>query len=1289
MKFFNRTKGAVSIFLVIILVPVMTISALYVDVSKIALAKSVAAAAGDLTLNTALTDYDTKLKELYGLFATAQDTDDLYEKLEDYYRSCITSAGVSDEDADSYVTQIMAQLGMAAAGDETADILNMELVDFNVSKNTSATLANPTVLKKQIVDFMKYRAPINTGLSFLNSLQSFSTLSKQTDLVDKRTKYYEEEKTVMEILQNAWNEILAYNASAFITDENYFANMKTALDGYEAAYKTQINQKTIMDLYDTQGYVDYDCKVWKEPYCKERNAAGDEIDLPEGVWRFRYAQTATNRLYDYTEYYPKSVGGYDKDNLPTAEEINTLINAFYTNLQKMDSEKADLETNVPAGTYELQYLVQKSRTGALPRYTSAAQNVYSTYQKLKNAMIWVDGYDLDGVEVKDGNGNKITAQSIKDTWVSTADGSQKVSDAFLDIETKYDNAMTAAQRLTDLFSGYAETVRTSGITSTDAVNGLAADISATMQGYVSTLETAAGHLETASEKIKSAELSVKSGGLSQAKSAWKTAAENTEIKNTSMAKQDKAEINQLGSYLNVEEMDKFTARLDQVALHLRQTSAQIKNYQFDNVYIGDITGYDSIYTVIGSKAGSSNLHSVPLDTEQLRTWADSQFQWESGNVSVDWIHQSGTQVKLHGETDKLNFYSYLYTHFNSGAVLAATADNKKAADDGNGKQLYQNIKDTSNAAAVGKAQEKNENIGTDNEISAKTIPVLPSVNKGDNKETPSTEITKKDSSDISVSDTSAGLNTMFGSLAQELINMGTSLRDNLYVSDYIIGMFSYDTIENEYIKKEAEKTGKTESDIKVDIQSMTGEAINAANNYAYGREVEYIIFGGTNASNLTKTYGSIFGIRLGFNLIYAFMDSSIRDSAFAIATPISAATLGIIPVPLIQAAIIIGVACCESAIDLAELKAGERVPLFKTQDTWHCSVKGLMKEAKGIAKETMKYAAEQVADAASEELTKLLDMTDEELTQFISTGTEQLEKYVGDSYDALITRHANTVIQKLTTLTANALEEQKMNTQINVDEYIKNGLNQWLAEEGAVSDKEKDLSYQIKEAAVHLIVNHTDTYLTPFINALKDSAADTAGSMISEILGMPDVIDENGNVVTDIGGNIMGAITSIRGEIIKQIENTGTSINTYKTKMLEKVKESAQNGVDSLKNTLNEQIDGVFGAGGSMGDKDNTGVASFVSFRYSDYLRLFLMIGLYTNESAVLLRTADVIQVNMQQVTGNDQYELSKSSVYVNLSATIMVKPTLLALPLFSDVENNPVEDTNWYTIEYSDIKGY
>ena len=61
----------------------------------------------------------------------------------------------------------------------------------------------------------------------------------------------------------------------------------------------------------------------------------------------------------------------------------------------------------------------------------------------------------------------------------------------------------------------------------------------------------------------------------------------------------------------------------------------------------------------------------------------------------------------------------------------------------------------------------------------------------------------------------------------------------------------------------------------------------------------------------------------------------------------------------------------------------------------------------------------------------------------------------------------------------------------------------------------------------------------------------------------------------------------------------------------------------------------------------------------------------------------------MRQDTERKDFKLSDSAVYVDLYAKVQVKPTLLALPLFADVEGNPSDNVNWYTVEYKSTKGY
>ena len=89
MNFFIKTKGSVSIFLIIILVPMIAITTIFIDASRIKLAQGLADSAADLTINTVLTQYDTDLSDYYGLMASCQSMDDFYTVAEGYFRDVV------------------------------------------------------------------------------------------------------------------------------------------------------------------------------------------------------------------------------------------------------------------------------------------------------------------------------------------------------------------------------------------------------------------------------------------------------------------------------------------------------------------------------------------------------------------------------------------------------------------------------------------------------------------------------------------------------------------------------------------------------------------------------------------------------------------------------------------------------------------------------------------------------------------------------------------------------------------------------------------------------------------------------------------------------------------------------------------------------------------------------------------------------------------------------------------------------------------------------------------------
>ena len=513
--------------------------------------------------------------------------------------------------------------------------------------------------------------------------------------------------------------------------------------------------------------------------------------------------------------------------------------------------------------------------------------------------------------------------------------------------------------------------------------------------------------------------------------------------------------------------------------------------------------------------------------------------------------------------------------------------------------------------------------------------------------------------------------------------MGEDLRNKLFFADYVMSMFSYDTIENEY------KVEKNVTEVKAgDILSLTKCDISPANNYAYGAEVEYIIYGGGNTGNITKAYGSIYAIRFGFNLIYAFATSEIRDGALAMATPISAATLGVIPVPLIQAVIIIALACCESGIDLVELQGGNAVPLYKSAKTWHCSITGLLNTARGLAVEhIVKPGLNGLVDEGVNLLNNMLDMTDEELNKVIDGEADKVASAVGAAYDQIITENANLAIQELTTLINTAVENTRIlnpgetyeSKKADMKNWVKTEIKKWGAQQTG-----SDLPAIVKREAATLIANNSGTYIDGLFDVMESSVAEsTVGTVIGDVSTS---ISQTGNL-SNVGGEIMKKITGIRESIKAQIINGSDKVKNIKSQAINKVSDAMGQGADKLKDTLGSELDKLCGSDAS-GDKA-TGVASLCSFTYSDYLRLFLIIGLYTSEKNVILRTADVIQVNTAKVTSKDTFSLAKSATYVQIDAEILVKPTFLAMPLFAGVQNNPKDNTAWYKVTYSGIAGY
>lgn len=1186
MKLFYRSNGAVTIFLIIILVPMLALTSLFVDTSKIKLARGVAESAGELTLNTALTEYDILLKDMYGLMATSQNTEEFYELLEDYYKTCITSSGVSEDKAAGIVDQYMDLLHKVEEDGEVSDVLNMELVNFDVSKADSANLANAALLKKQVVEFMKYRAPINTGVKFLESLKSFSTLGKQTELVDKRKKYYEEESNLMKKLKDAWDNIAKYegkvpddkdNAYRKICNDGYLEGMKSDIGSYKDKY-ADIAVK-IADIMETE-------KVYKE--------------LDKLAVKFEYKKSFGSKKKLYILYDTKNALVNDGDVLDS--DFDSAVERFI----KEDGQEK-----------EGAYYDEVEKRKELEKLSGDDIAVYkAAYEDWINSVIEMN-------------------RAYCSVMIAGEEENKTSSSGYGNVKGKFNNYAKANGD----FYRYREKFLKKINSESNSSEKTALDNE--IKGYCSKINEYYSELEKSIDKLDKA-ISILNGAIgcidkvNAAKDKWKGCANDGDISDTSLAEQDRDEIEKrkLDENLTKENINKLIKLLEEIKEHLEKAKDGIKGYEFFENKIIDIEDYDDLRGIM-EKDG--------IEGKTDKSFFLGKFSY-GDYLGKGWPNVTKWQT-LKENPSKPRFYSYLYGLFGYDYNVK---ENKE-----NGENFYKKINKVSD-------NNKNEEAGVSKEGSKEenTKPqLIDEVNIMENCY-PSKDIKDNGNDDKmeGLEEKGDKLNKMFGGLLDKIGDGIDDFRDKLYVSDYILSMFSYDTIEGEV----REKKGKGSTP-----ESLTHNKFSEKTQFAYKNEVEYIIYGGKYGDNKVKSYATIYAIRLAFNLIYAFSDAEIRNSALAIATPISAATLGVIPAPLIQAAIIIGLACVESGIDLLMLKEGKAVPLYKTKDSWVCSTSGVINRIKNETKDAAKKWAESEANKVVDDVVNKLSDCIDNVDISTDEAIEDFEKSVGDMYDAMITGPIDEVSGRMFSL----IKEKIDSGEKNIRSSVKIELEDWVNSETDSSG----MSYKIKKATVDVIIN--EGILDEYIKLMRDNAG----------------VDE---MLEKAEGFIKEKNKGLRDKVIAKLETAGEKITDKKKELINAAKESMNEGSDKFKETLNNKIDEIFGPssgkGGDNPDAKTKGVASVLSFYYSDYLRLFLFVGLYTNEEKILLRMGDVIQANMKHNSGDASYLLKNAAVYVNLDATIEVKPTFIALPLFSDIiEKDPTADKGWYTIKYKSIAGY
>jgi len=152
-RFFKDSRGAITVFVTLLLIPAMLVSGTAVDLVRIHTARSIVQDANQLAANSVLTQYNALLYDLYGIMGVAKDDPILSELLEEYIKVAV----FGDESQDKTLGTLQVFYGAN---------LSMEELDFQAGKN----LRNEDVLRRQIEEYMKFRGPVLLVKQFIEAL---------------------------------------------------------------------------------------------------------------------------------------------------------------------------------------------------------------------------------------------------------------------------------------------------------------------------------------------------------------------------------------------------------------------------------------------------------------------------------------------------------------------------------------------------------------------------------------------------------------------------------------------------------------------------------------------------------------------------------------------------------------------------------------------------------------------------------------------------------------------------------------------------------------------------------------------------------------------------------------------------------------------------------------------------------------------------------------------------------------------------------------------------------------
>lgn len=1353
MGFFRKTKGSISIFLCLIMLPMVTYATMIIDASRLQAAKSAISGAGDLTMNAALSEYDQVLKDMYGLFAMIQDEDNLEPALQSYFEQTI-EGGLSGTNTDQHTVQEYAKvmtnwvLQMEESGELDFDnLLAMDVATFSTNNVSSSALANPAVMKRQIVDYMKYKGPVSLASTLFSKLSFLKNSSAQTEVLEQKVEYATSLNSVQSACNDAWTKIEEYNklAEEFNNDRKDNAMEKDINRAYIACVRAILSSyyKEFSPFYrnivysmsnggtatvDNTHYVDIDGLISSDD---ELNA----FSTAEMYQRLSALNDAVFLLIDYEDgkdSYFEKVGGpvvmtYNESN-PAASTVTFSsisdrnldypeLQTYYENLQAFKNEVNKSYESIDEETLT-------NMMGEFFEY----QNIYHTYDadfydyiKILDEFLSVYN-EFERVFRKYESTLK---QELIDAGVSSADVDNELNNNTEYVEIKL--ALAKAKQIHRLFRDVSnqESVYNVAMKYEDLVNDFLAYEKAgeyylkRAKSYVKPYYDKVVSINSKVSEIQSALSAVVTAmeTAEREKGEWESSINNVDDGATKTSMMSDYQTSTDG--ISIADVELLKGVVDGYATYYNDFKTALESISFSGVSI--VTGnlnYSDITTIAvaylqNNNAAINNASSIAEEKTQIITAAAQYagmifFYGNSAIFATDgvniYVYNGGYNVAfsqfqqecgyLDGFEDNTSTpfdkEKFILTLKSICEPIKTELTEEEKAEQNNQVTNINNtvssgestqIDNTASNTSTPSSNEGQETVDIKigdilSEISTycdqENVPVQNTPDSLDNSGAKSINVSSTDEEGYqSQGETSSAALGSAKNLLSEITKIGENVTAYAYMEEYFTEMFSCDT---------------DRLDVSGDpMVTLSGTSLNP-NTPWYGKEVEYMLWGNPDLNaNVTANYAMIYMIRFALNAIYAFTAADIQSFALEIATAVAGWT--VIGVPIVQAVVTIALALAESGVDIAKLRNGEDVPIYKNNLTFVCSPTGL---ANGIAETVVKQATNEISKAVENEI----DKAAAELTGTIGDNIDKINSIIDDYVQQKVDSIFSTVKGMYVTPLINKLTPIMNEVQNETDDVhglVNEAIEQAFSTVKQNIDTQEDSTLKTIELTVYNeIVDRYKGTLTDEINDYFDKlrSRETTDSI-------RDVIETQLNTWDRmINSKITGYTDSMAAELKAQVmEQSGKAVSELKEVLGDKMSGLSDQICGTITNSLEGLTTNVSDA------VDTSSSSGGVTLNYKEYCKIFVFLKIAINEESMLQRCGALVEANVRASDDNHSgFRITNAFTLMYVEADVRMH-TLF--PWGVDVTQNEVTGDNTFgfslgnmtenevKLHYSGVNGY